>query len=100
MDTQDGAGSLTPSERLGPGEVHAWLADPTAADDPAVASACERVLSDEERARLAAFRVDGARQQFLVGHALVRTALARYRPTPAGGWRFAAGPHGRPEPAP
>jgi 4'-phosphopantetheinyl transferase len=92
--------SSTLQDRLGAGEVHAWLADPAAAADPAVEAACAALLAPDERERHAGHRVEARRREFLVAHALARTTLSRYQPVSAGAWRFAVGPHGRPEPAP
>jgi 4'-phosphopantetheinyl transferase len=93
-------GAAPPLERLGAGEAHAWLADPAATAHPAAAAACAAVLSRDERARHAALRVEARQREFLAGHALARVTLARYRAVPAADWRFAVGPHGRPEPEP
>jgi 4'-phosphopantetheinyl transferase len=95
-----GAPPASRLEPLGAGEVHAWLADPGAAADPAVAAACAALLSEDERGRHAGQRVEARGREYLVAHALARTALSRYRPAPPAAWRFSAGVHGRPEPAP
>lgn len=73
-----------------------WLAAP--ADFGAAAlAACHSVLDGDERARAARFHFDVHRREFIVAHALVRTALshATGRRPPAA-WRFAYHPEGRP----
>lgn len=57
---------------------------------------CLAVLDDDERARAAAFKVEPARQQFVVAHALLRMLLSKFRPVPASEWRFVRGEHGKP----
>ncbi|MGE0041594.1 MAG: 4'-phosphopantetheinyl transferase superfamily protein [Vicinamibacterales bacterium] len=77
-------------------EVHVWTVDTASAGAGRLAS-YERLLAPDEAARFARFRHDGARTEFLVGRALVRTTLSRYVAVPPDAWRFALGPHGRPD---
>lgn len=78
-------------------EVHVWLTRLDDVGDSEHLSACCAMLSDEERARLARLRREPDRRAFLVGHALVRSALSRYAEVPPEGWTFAANHWGRPE---
>jgi len=55
-------------------------------------------LSAEERGRLERFLLDRNRREFLLAHGLLRHALSQHAPAVAPSeWRFASGPHGRPE---
>ncbi|MEN3792827.1 4'-phosphopantetheinyl transferase superfamily protein [Fulvimarina sp. MAC3] len=55
------------------------------------------LLDQGERERHDRFRVKGAREEFLVGRALLRTSLSRLRPDIApSAWRFAPNIYGRP----
>lgn len=56
----------------------------------------QRMLSAAELARLSRFHVDGARDQFLVGRALLRTALAHHAGIAPHLWDFSYGAHGKP----
>lgn len=55
------------------------------------------VLSAEEAARAARITHEPGRREYLAAHILCRAMLARFGVTPAAAWRFAPGPHGRPE---
>ncbi|MGE3275439.1 MAG: 4'-phosphopantetheinyl transferase superfamily protein [Vicinamibacterales bacterium] len=76
--------------------VHVWLADVPSPDAPHLAGWLGW-LSAEERARFDRFQHAGARTEFLVGRALVRTTLSRYADVPPEAWAFAIGSHGRPD---
>jgi len=78
-------------------EVHLWIAETSAAHDPARREGYARLLSPEEAARLARFRHAGARDEFLVGRALVRTTLSRYARLAPEAWCFRLNAHGRPD---
>jgi 4'-phosphopantetheinyl transferase len=63
------------------------------------------LLSPEELRRMEAFRHPAGRQAFVAARALLRTLLSELHADvpgcpPPGGWRFALGPHGKPELAP
>lgn len=64
--------------------------------DAAVLTACEARLSQDERARLQSFRVAEARTQFLVGRALVRTAVSKQIGVNPAALEIAIGARGRP----
>ena len=74
-----------------------WLAR---VDDPEVrraAAAYADLLPPEERRRLERFRSAPARDEYLLGRALARTALSRHSEIPPAAWRFRPGRRGRPE---
>ncbi|MEC5291419.1 4'-phosphopantetheinyl transferase superfamily protein [Aurantimonas sp. C2-6-R+9] len=64
---------------------------------PALHAPYRALLDAGERQRFERYRVDGAREEFLVGKALVRATLSRYRPVAPDAWRFTANRHGRPD---
>lgn len=55
------------------------------------------LLDPAEQQHYWRLRLPEVRRQYLLTRALVRTTLSRYRPLPPRDWRFAPGPHGRPE---
>jgi len=66
--------------------------------EPALLDRYRALLPDDERARAQALRHDGARRAFVIGRALVRTALSRRHPAIApAAWRIELGAWGRPE---
>jgi len=79
------------------GDVHLWLTRPDRCSDPGLLEAYRDLLSPAERARLEAIRLEPRRREHLLTRALVRTVLSRYGPASPAEWRFAQGPHGRPE---
>jgi 4'-phosphopantetheinyl transferase len=72
--------------------VEVWIASPTAID----ASARELLDTGEHR-RLALFRRERDRQNFVASRVLVRTALSAHAPVAPERWAFELGAHGRPE---
>ncbi len=61
-------------------------------------SRCRALLDESELARLGRFRFEKDQHLYLVAHALTRLALDRHLgERDPGSFRFAAGPHGRPE---
>lgn len=77
------------------GAVDVWLGF-LADVPPSLEAAYERLLDPGERLRHQRYKVEGARREFLVGRALVRTVLSRYAPTAPADWRFEANEYGRP----
>jgi 4'-phosphopantetheinyl transferase len=77
------------------GEAHVWLARLPA--DPAVLEPFRAWLAPEEALRMAQFRFAHLRHEYLLTRALCRDVLARCAGVAPAAWRFAAGPHGRPE---
>ena len=81
--------------RSGPAGVDIWLTSLDRVDD--ASRECFRgLLSPEESRRHDRFLVSGARDEYLVGRALVRTTLSRYGMTAPKDWRFVANAFGRP----
>lgn len=84
-----------PATTLPPGVVDVWLTDPDRVTADAALDLLA-VLDPEERARNARFRVEPARRQHLVAHALLRRTLTRYTGIDPAEWRFGANSYGRP----
>jgi 4'-phosphopantetheinyl transferase len=82
---------------LGPADVHLWFVRPDQPLDPALLARYDALLSDTERLRNRSFTLGGSRRQHLIGRALVRSTLSRYRPIEPGVWRFTPNAWGRPE---
>ncbi len=55
------------------------------------------LLDDAERARALRFHFDRDRKAYIAAHALARTLLSAEAPRSPAAWRFAEGPHGKPE---
>lgn len=81
-----------------PRPIQLWFAFPEDAQSQVVADACAALLSEDELARLATFRLERLRREYLTTRALVRTALASCSNTPASAWRFRVSQFGKPEP--
>ncbi len=58
--------------------------------------ACEALLDDAERVRLANFALEHARTQFLTAYCLLRSVLSLYRPRHPSEWAFTTNAYGRP----
>jgi 4'-phosphopantetheinyl transferase len=56
-------------------------------------------LSEAEQLRYARFRFDDDRHTYVVAHALLRSALARFAGVPVHALEFSVGAHGRPDPS-
>lgn len=82
---------------LAPEEVHLWIAEPPALDDPELLAAYDALMTDDERARQRAYVHERNRREALVTRALVRASLSQYRAIAPSAWRFRIGEHGRPE---
>lgn len=81
------------------GTLDLYLA-PTGVLGPADLTSLADLLDADERHRAARLPAGDARRDFVAAHALVRLALSRHRPAMAPrGWRFEAGPNGKPAPA-
>ena len=99
----DGAGSRAPRgvfcvlRAMGPPsgrEVHVWYAAPKEVADLA---GFEALLAPEECERHRRYRFAKDRDLFLLARGMVRLVLARYAGVDPASWRFATGPHGKPE---
>jgi 4'-phosphopantetheinyl transferase len=80
----------------GDAEVAVWITTGAVADAAHHRALLAR-LSEGERARLEAIAHHGRRTEFLVGRALLRTALATLAPIPPHDWPLRIDPRGRPE---
>jgi 4'-phosphopantetheinyl transferase len=77
--------------------VSIFLCRPDAVTDVRLIQDYERLLNPIERLRFGNIRLERDAHAFLVAHALVRAALSHVYDIPPEGWRFRAGPWGRPE---
>ncbi len=80
---------------LQPDEAHVWYLFPEAVP-PALEEQALALLTPDEAARHARFRLPEGRRDYALTRALVRTTLSRYSEVAPANWRFLAGPHGRP----
>lgn len=79
-------------------QVQLWFAQPDEIRDEDLLAAYRDLLPDEERQTLEERSAPSARREFLIGRALLRTALSRNRPEISpGAWRFRKNRWGRPE---
>lgn len=78
-------------------EAHLWLAYPDELDRARVDLLYRRVLNEPERERADRQLRARGRVQSIVGHALVRLCLSRYREVHPAAWCFRAREGGRPE---
>lgn len=83
---------------LEPGHVDIWRAVATVPST--TRDTLLEILTAEERRRAARYVVDEPRDTFVVGRAVLRTALARYLACTPGDLVLVTGPHGRPFLAP
>lgn len=77
------------------GAVEVWLTAMAAVGD-ALRSSYERLLSPPELVRWRRFLVDGARDQYLIARALLRTTLSRYADVSESAWVFDTNEYGCP----
>jgi 4'-phosphopantetheinyl transferase len=78
-------------------DLHVWLAPEALVDAPGVAAALERLLPDDEIARLADFRAEAPRRLHLLARGLQRSMLSAFFPGTAPiDWRFERSAAGRP----
>nr|WP_255617890.1 4'-phosphopantetheinyl transferase superfamily protein [Aurantimonas sp. VKM B-3413] len=83
------------SDDCGEGGICVFLVDLDAVDEVA-AESYRDLLDPGEKERFERYKVEGARREYLVGRALVRTALSRFAPVAPADWRFAPNRYGRP----
>lgn len=76
--------------------LHLWCAYPEDVQSDAVAEACARMLSDDERTHWQSFRFARHRREYLTTRALVRTALSHYHPVALAAWEFHLNRYGKP----
>ncbi len=79
------------------GQVHVWLVRWEGLAEEAAVDAWEEFLDAGERDRCRRLGPGDARRQYVAGHGLVRQTLSRYADVEARAWRFAPGPHGKPQ---
>lgn len=77
-------------------ELHLWFAYPDDLLEDRAAGACMRLLSEDEQARLQAFKFERHRREYLATHALARTALSYQSALPPQAWRFQLNAYGKP----
>jgi len=77
-------------------DIDVWLVRPDRVKDPALLARYRALLTHDEATRLAAFRAEKHRHEYLLTRALVRATLSRYRPVAPAAWRFAKNEFGRP----
>ncbi|HEX8815971.1 MAG TPA: 4'-phosphopantetheinyl transferase superfamily protein [Terriglobales bacterium] len=80
---------------LPPSEAHVWLAN-LDLDDVTI-SRISRLLNADEQSRATRFKVDDARNQFIVSRGLLRMVLGKYLKADPTELAFRAGPQGKPE---
>jgi 4'-phosphopantetheinyl transferase len=78
-------------------EAHIWVAFPAEHSDPLLLATYGGWLSSEEEQRCANLHFFRDQLAFLVGHALLRSALSWYSGVPPAELAFSRNPHGRPE---
>ncbi len=93
--SDDAAGHL----RLDVDDVHLWLTDYAAIEEPVLLEAYRALLAPEERAQEPKFFFARDRLRYLVTRALVRTVLSRYCAVAPRDWRFATNAYGCPHAA-
>lgn len=76
------------------------FAAPGMVEEPAARAAALAVLDNSERAKMDRFVFARDRDLYLTMHAVQRRLLSAITGDPPAGWRFVAGPYGRPELAP
>jgi 4'-phosphopantetheinyl transferase len=79
--------------------LYLWFAYPEDVLDESAAEACAGLLSEDERVRWHAFRLEPLRREYLTTRALVRTALSQHHPLAPEAWRFQVNRYGKPSPA-
>ena len=84
-------------EEIGPGEAHLWYVLTAEVSQPAHLAALEALLTPEEHARRARYRMDRDRHHYLVARGLVLWLLSRYLKVPPAALQFRTGQHGKPE---
>lgn len=73
---------------LKPGRMHLWTLHTDESTDAATSCRLQEILTTDERNEALRFRRVTARQQFVMGRALVRLALSSHFAVAAGDWRF------------
>ena len=79
------------------GTLELWFAYPGDVLTDEAARKCAALSSKDELSRMERLRSKENRQEYLVAHALLRTALSHVRPVPPEAWRFCANSYGKPQ---
>jgi 4'-phosphopantetheinyl transferase len=85
---------MLPALDLRPGHAHLWRLSMAVSAERR--SALAATLDDDERERMAAFRMAAPRERFVASRGLLRETLARYTGARPAAIRFCAGAHGKP----
>jgi 4'-phosphopantetheinyl transferase len=83
------------SGELPPDEAHVWLVRLNLS--PAAIETLAETLNPDEQSRAARFKVNHARDQFVVSHAFLRMILGKYLQAAPQQLTFRLGPQGKPE---
>lgn len=86
---------MIPMPAPAPGAIDLWLAFYDRIDEASLAQFA-RLLSEDEHARQARFRLADDRRRYLAARGTVRTVLSRYADVAPAQWTFRADAHGRP----
>jgi 4'-phosphopantetheinyl transferase len=76
--------------------LHLWFANPDDLIDPAIAGACDALLTRQEQERWQRYKSARHQRESLATRALARFALSRYRSVAPETWRFKENAHGKP----
>lgn len=76
--------------------LNLWRAYPDDLQADGVAEACVALLTEDECARLARFKFERHKREWLATRALVRCSLSSYRPVSPQDWQFTLNAHGKP----
>ena len=82
---------------LNPAQIHLWnyaIGEPPAGQHLVYGMT---LLSDAEKHRCAAFRLEKHRTEYVLSHAVLRLVLSEYAPVRPEAWKFSTGKWGRPE---
>ena len=87
---------LAPEFKLGPGDIHIWMAAPDEIDDAAL-SDYQTLLSETEDQQWRRFHFEKDRRLHLISRALVRTTLSGYTGAEPRAITFSENKYGKPE---
>jgi 4'-phosphopantetheinyl transferase len=76
--------------------LHLWFANPDDLIDPAIARACDALLTRQEQERWQRYKSARHQRESLATRALARCALSQYRSVAPEAWRFKENAHGKP----
>lgn len=93
---RDSFPTMLPRPTLPSDQVHVFTATHADGSSPLI-DRCHSLMSPEEHAREARYRMEHSRVQHALARGMVRSTLSRYAPVAAESWRFGHGVHERPE---